>query len=655
MARRPPKRVKLSYVLRDSPSGEGDATDAKHWGWVNSVKLSSSGDTLFSAGRDSVVRQWRVSDQTNHVASFKGHTDWVNDIAICENVNCLASVSSDRTLKLWNPSDVSCLASFTEHTDYIKSACYAGGSKSLFTAGLDGQVVMWDLGNSSCAVSKTWDTLHPESIYSLAVTDSGQVIASGSVDKILRLWDPRTDNPFGSFEGHDDVIKAITLNETGTRCITASSDSTVKLWDVGERRCISTYRIHSDSVWTVQANSDFTSVYSGGRDGKIFLTDLLAADPSKASTKLFEESAPVVSLALDATERSVWTSTSTVAAVNRWDLSTGTKDSQPLAVRGASLKGRAALTKHRLLSDGVQVLAKNAEDEVSLWNVVTGRYVQNFGKVDYAEKVKELTKPFYVKKWCSLDTTLGCLSVHLETDCFSAWTSSDTIPGFESGQLEKINIGCVVLQALLRRYQDETLLQRHLKLNPSEDIASDKLQEALHNSAVTSRNSHNFFVMDPDFQVWLTQTTEPQTTLAQFTIGSADDADIVTQLRTDCPEWTQRCLFSDKEPWGDRGAMMKLTINLSPVKNTIAEQKKLPPLPLSTMNTDIVASVGTIMGMIADELNLKGASSVQIYCNDKLVDEGSNMAYVFHVMWRKSGNIQLEYCGKASSRLAQKI
>ena len=52
--------------------------------------------------------------------------------------------------------------------------------------------------------------------------------------------------------------------------------------------------------------------------------------------------------------------------------------------------------------------------------------------------------------------------------------------------------------------------------------------------------------MDQDFQVWLTQTTEPQTTLAQFTIGSADDADIVTQLRTDCPEWTQRCLFSDK-------------------------------------------------------------------------------------------------------------
>jgi len=65
--------------------------------------------------------------------------------------------------------------------------------------------------------------------------------------------------------------------------------------------------------------------------------------------------------------------------------------------------------------------------------------------------------------------------------------------------------------------------------------------------AVGSRSSHDYYAMNVEFPIVLTQTTEPQATLAQFTVASAGDPDVAASLLADCPEWVHRCLVrSDK-------------------------------------------------------------------------------------------------------------
>ena len=56
-----------------------------------------------------------------------------------------------------------------------------------------------------------------DSIYSLAMNQPGTVIVSGSTEKVLRIWDPRTCQKLMKLKGHTDNVKALVLNRDGTQ------------------------------------------------------------------------------------------------------------------------------------------------------------------------------------------------------------------------------------------------------------------------------------------------------------------------------------------------------------------------------------------------------------------------------------------------------
>ena len=68
---------------------------------VNAVRWCSEYETLFTAGRDSVIRKW-APNTAKESSSMEHHTDWVNDIVLCEGGEYLISASSDQSLKVWN-------------------------------------------------------------------------------------------------------------------------------------------------------------------------------------------------------------------------------------------------------------------------------------------------------------------------------------------------------------------------------------------------------------------------------------------------------------------------------------------------------------------------------------------------------------------------
>ena len=45
----------------------------------------------------------------------------------------------------------------------------------------------------------------------------GSVIVSGSTEKVLRVWDPRTCQKLMKLKGHADNVKALVLNKDGTQ------------------------------------------------------------------------------------------------------------------------------------------------------------------------------------------------------------------------------------------------------------------------------------------------------------------------------------------------------------------------------------------------------------------------------------------------------
>lgn len=117
-------------------------------------------------------------------------------------------------------------------------------------------------------------------------------------------------------KGHTHNIRFLALNKEGTQvklikflktkwtvinktllfqCLSASSDHTIRLWSLGQQRCISTIEAHTEGVWTMCVNETFTKVYSGGKDCRVYETDLRNMDES---ILVCEETAPVLSVCL---------------------------------------------------------------------------------------------------------------------------------------------------------------------------------------------------------------------------------------------------------------------------------------------------------------------------------------------------------------------
>lgn len=510
------KKISISYVIREKE-------ERLHRAGVNALQYDPYLDRLYSAGRDSVIRIWgfsyessnlgrssdlkepnaygRSKNQNNNndcfIQSMEHHTDWVNDITLCCDGRNLISVSNDTTIKVWNAHQGFCLSTLRSHKDYAKCLAYAKDREIVASAGFDKMIYLWDIqALTMLTATKNTVTTKPldgskNSIYSLAINQSGTLVASGSTEKVIRIWDPRTRQKLLKLRGHTDNVRSLVFSRDGTMLLSASSDSTIRLWSIPQQRCISIIRVHDEGVWTLQTNEGFSTVYSGGKDCRIFMTDL---KNTSDSTLIGEESAPILNMSLvdrcyvnnQCTKDcpSLWVSTSD-SAIRNWPIrphraecstncyntlrekiSSEREDCTNVPLNsgpGFTIQGNPAVINYHILNDKRHILTRESDNSVALYDVLTARKVETIhpatsepdAKIKYEEEIKQRFKMVYVPNWFTVDLKIGLICIHLdESECLSAWVSARDY-GFNphiDGQDPKINLGCLQLQALLEHW-----------------------------------------------------------------------------------------------------------------------------------------------------------------------------------------------------------
>jgi WD40 repeat protein len=66
----------------------------------------------------------------------------------------------------------------------------------------------------------------------VAYSPDGRLLASGSTDKTVRIWDLATAREIRTLVGHSDWVTGVTFSPDGSRLASSSYDRTVKIWDV---------------------------------------------------------------------------------------------------------------------------------------------------------------------------------------------------------------------------------------------------------------------------------------------------------------------------------------------------------------------------------------------------------------------------------------
>jgi len=77
---------------------------------------------------------------------------------------------------------------------------------------------------------------HSEDIKQIAWSPDGRILASGSEDKTIRLWDMQTGQTLQTLTGHSDVVTSIEWSRDGSTLAPGSWDDRILVWNKQTRR-----------------------------------------------------------------------------------------------------------------------------------------------------------------------------------------------------------------------------------------------------------------------------------------------------------------------------------------------------------------------------------------------------------------------------------
>ncbi len=175
---------------------------------------------------------------------------------------CLAIMTSDQ-----EESKMS--AVYHQGHEPISTIAFSADGKLLAIGSQESKISIWDV-----AKRKEWRSLsgHEGEIECVVFSPTGKLLASASSDKTIRLWRVADGECIGVLKGHEDRVTSVVFLTGGELLASCSPDKNIRIWQVDNGRLLRTLP-QPQSIRCIAYEPKQSLLASGEFDGKITLWD----------------------------------------------------------------------------------------------------------------------------------------------------------------------------------------------------------------------------------------------------------------------------------------------------------------------------------------------------------------------------------------------
>ncbi|CAI9115643.1 OLC1v1016607C1 [Oldenlandia corymbosa var. corymbosa] len=213
-------------------------------------------------------------DDAVHI--FQGHADEVFTVACSPtDRNLVATGGKDDIGFLWNICQGDWAFKLKGHSNSVSTLGFSFDGQLLASGSFDGLVKVWDISyqNVTCKTLDCrgqpikWVKWHPR----------GHLVLTGSEDSSVFLWNADSEVLLNMFFAHNTTVTCGDFTPDGKTICIGYKDATLRIWNPkvgGIIHVVEGYTYHTEGLTCLSLSSDSTLALTGSSDSSVHLVNL---------------------------------------------------------------------------------------------------------------------------------------------------------------------------------------------------------------------------------------------------------------------------------------------------------------------------------------------------------------------------------------------